>query len=291
MRTYPSDDYDWEDVKRANADQWQLDLLKLNPSYVHWGPYEDYMCSGKKKYSFTKNLYTGEIDTVLRSAEEIANDYGNGWREPLFCESWKEFNVQLDDLNEVVNFYFEVSRASVACEDCGQTGYNPATRQIADDWYDFAKTGRRWDSKITQDEVQALVDSRRLKDFTHTFVPGEGWKEKDPPYVPTAEEVNAWNKGPGVGHDAINQSICVRTRAERLGVYGQCEQCEGHGYVHTEPNAKVNLVLWLIHPRKGAGRGVEIKDIQRAELPEVFRFLKEAADRNAERFSRVAELA
>jgi hypothetical protein len=35
--------YDENTAKKLNAEQWQLDLPKLNPDYVHWGPHEDYM--------------------------------------------------------------------------------------------------------------------------------------------------------------------------------------------------------------------------------------------------------
>jgi hypothetical protein len=59
------------------------------------------------------------------------------------------------------------------------------------------------------------------------------------------------------------------------------------GYVYTEDTAHVNLVLWLLHPRKGCSRGVEIQRIQQEDLPEVFEYLRKAADRNAERFSKI----
>ena len=45
------------------------------------------------------------------------------------------------------------------------------------------------------------------------------------------------------------------------------------------------LVLWFLHPRKGCSRGVEIKRIEEAEIPEVVAYLQQAAKRNAERFS------
>lgn len=283
-----SNEWDLKEQKRVNAEDWQLKLLELNPGYTFWGPYEDYMCSGKKKGEFVRNR-EGELDFKEFSPEEVDKQYGNGWREPLFYDGWDSFNIELDELNEVVNFYFEVSRASKSCEPCNQVGLNPATTKIYDDWYDFANTGRKWCHKITDNEVKALVEAGRLKDLTSTFVPGEGWVDKDPPYMPSAAEVNEWSRN-GFGHDAINHHICVEARAKKEGVYGLCELCEGKGYVYTEPKAHVNLVLWLIHPRKGAGRGVEVKNIQKENLPEVFTFLNEAAKRNADRFAKVVGL-
>lgn len=38
MRTYDKDD-----AQELNAEQWQLDLLQLNPDYVSWGLHDDYM--------------------------------------------------------------------------------------------------------------------------------------------------------------------------------------------------------------------------------------------------------
>ena len=45
MRTFnKTDKYDINEAKQLNAEQWQLDCLALNPEYVYWGNYEDYMC-------------------------------------------------------------------------------------------------------------------------------------------------------------------------------------------------------------------------------------------------------
>ena len=257
MRTYQEDD-DREEAERMGAEQWMLDCLKINPDYVHWGPHEDYMADG-----------------------------GESWRSAIMLKSWSEM-FDLDDLNEVVHFYFSVNRDGEDCERCGGSGHNPETKQIADDWYDFAGTGRRWCDSLTQDEVDALVEKNRLFDLTRRFVEGEGWKENDPPTRPTAEQVNERSASrKGIGHDAINRWICVETRAKRLGVWGNCEHCEGHGSVFTAPAATLRLTLWLLHPRKGASRGVEIADVKQDELAVVFAFLRKAARRNAERFAKI----
>lgn len=125
---------------------------------------------------------------------------------------------------------------SQRCESCSGCGLNPETKQISDDWYDSAQTGRRWSHAITQDEVQALVDHSRLRDFTHDFIPGNGWQPKDPPVIPTAAEVNEQARLRGAWvHDSINCWICVETRAKRLGVWGECSVCDGHGEIwHSE---------------------------------------------------------
>ncbi|WP_394831687.1 hypothetical protein LVJ94_34760 [Pendulispora rubella] len=135
---------------------------------------------------------------------------------------------------------------SAHCVACGGTGLNPATKQISDDFYGLAKPKRRWVNAITQDEVQALVDEDRLGAFTHTFVQGQ-YVKKDPPYVPTAREVNAWSRQ-GLGHDTVNQHILVRTRAKRLGVYGLCEVCTGEGELWPDDDTRKKAEAWEPEP-------------------------------------------
>lgn len=129
------------------------------------------------------------------------------------------------------------------CPFCDGSGHNPETKKIADEWYSFEDHSERWCDNITQDEVQALVDHNRLMDFTHTWSKEDGWKKKDPPYIPTAEEVNEWNKH-GFGHDAINRWVCVETRAKRLGVWGDCAYCSGEGELWETPELKKLYDEW-----------------------------------------------
>lgn len=242
MRTYPSDDYDKEELERLNAESWMVELLKCNPDYPFWGNYEDYMIKD------------------------------SGWDARAEIESVSEL-WELDNLNEVANFYFEIIRENHKCESCDGSGLNPETKQISDDWYDFANTGRRWCENITQDEVDALWEHNRLHcDF----------KEK-----PTAEQVNAWANGRGLGHDSINHHICVETRAKRLGVYGHCEKCGGYGHIFDEDKAHLELQLWVLHPRKGCSRGLRVKSVLQSDIPKVVEYLQEARKRNDDRFAKI----
>lgn len=139
---------------------------------------------------------------------------------------------------------------------CDGTGYNPATKQIADDFYDFAGTGRRWVDRITQDEVDFLVSKDRLVDFTSTWN-GTGWV-KDGRH-PTAEQVNALNRSGGpagflAGHDGINRMYLIEARAKRLGVYGLCEMCKGEGSYYATPEIAALAEAWeSTEPPKGEG--------------------------------------
>ncbi len=134
MRSYDSsDEYDQKRILELNTSPWQVKLLDLNPEYCSWGPYEDSMTSDGQ------------------------------WNSPVFYNSWKDFDWGLNDLNELVNFYFELTRHSKNCECCEQTGYNPETYRISEDFYDFNRTGRKWCAKITEDELQVLKDKGRIK--------------------------------------------------------------------------------------------------------------------------------
>lgn len=258
MRNYPDlkDKSDIKEVEVLKAEDWQLNCLKMNPSYCCWGNYEDYMSDGK------------------------------GWAAATEAETIKDGLWGLDDYNEVIHFYFTVLRDSVKCEHCDGSGLNEATKKLSDSWYSFdecewvyTSENRRFNNKawmyhLTQDEVDALWKSHRLRvDF----------KSK-----PTAEQVNEWAKS-GMGHDSINHWICTEARAKRLGVYGKCDCCEGSGVIYTAPKARLALQLWVLHPRKGCSRGVFIKNIEKEEVPIVVEHLKKAAERNAERFSKLVE--
>ena len=131
---------------------------------------------------------------------------------------------------------------SEECPDCEGTGFNPETKQIADSFKDKENPDRQWCDKITQDEVQALVDENRLWNFTR--VPLNAQQKEDAqksgngllPYnngrIPSADEVNEWNRKMDLnGHDLINLFILVEIRAKRLGVFGHCPTCKGEGVV------------------------------------------------------------
>ena len=286
MRTYPNlkDKFDVHDLENIKAHPWQLEMLKKNPSYVHWGNHEDYMSDDK-----------------------------GGWGSRVFLNSWAD-HFQLDEYNELVNFYFLLRRESHECPYCEGQGLNPASKKIYDDWYAFDDRSKRWSDKINDTEVKALIQSGRLHELkkpvkairrknitsTNYWLDKEtdkwiGWvkingKDKkvqvEEPEYPTAEEVNIWSQGRGFGHDAINMSICCRTRAKTQGVWGFCEHCVD-GRIYDAEHATLKLQMWFLHPRKGASRGVLLEEIQENELPEIINYLKEAKKRNNKRFSKL----
>ena len=179
---------------------------------------------------------------------------------------------------------------------CNGSGEHPALKGLSDTFYpdygltpggEYGVVREGWNDKITQDEVQALLDENRLFGFkdrvTATF-PEE--------VTVTAEEVNRAQKAGGIGcrHDALNRGILIRARGIRLGLIGPeeksdyCPECKGQGYMRTGPDRLV-LHLWMLHPRKGAGRGITIKNVQFEDLTEVKEMLRCAYGQHTKHFA------
>lgn len=110
-----------------------------------------------------------------------------------------------------------------------------------------------WMHHLNDDDVAALVAAGRLHDFTSTWTPGEGWKLKDPPYIPTAKEVNEWSLM-GLGHDSCNQWAVMRAECKRLGYPTECAYCKGEGQLWPSPEIKKQYEDWQeTKPPKGDG--------------------------------------
>jgi hypothetical protein len=115
------------------------------------------------------------------------------------------------------------------------------------------KTLANWDERLEEEDVLALVKGDRLYDLTSTWTRGEGWKKKEPLVIPTPEEVNAWSRR-GLGHDSINQWVCVKARAKKAKVKTGCAACKGSGEHWPDPADKKKAAKWKEHePPKGPG--------------------------------------
>lgn len=191
-----------------------------------------------------------------------------GWGSTLYFDSWEEFKGGfggLDDLNVVVDFYFDLTHDSRECPSCEGRGGSPEANEFERTFYSHSCLPGElaWSDRITQEDVDALVEANRLSfDF--------------PNGKPTPDEVNAWQRGdgnrPSLGHDAINRWVMVKARCERMGVPSMCTKCEGSGHLRTSDDYLV-LNLWILHPRKGSSRGVGIKRVPVEALDEVREWL------------------
>lgn len=160
------------------------------------------------------------------------------------------------------------------CPFCEGSGYNAATKKLADDFYDsdncdvygLGRAGMwsytrdekgwptgvvgpttRWCDKITQEEVDFLLSKGRLRTWR------DGAWHADPR---TAEDVNREN-APGargvMGHDAINRHFLIEFRGKKLGIYGFCEHCDD-GTLWRTPADKEAAEAWeRTPPPEGPG--------------------------------------
>jgi hypothetical protein len=95
------DCYEPEEIERYKPEPWQLEALKMNPSYTGWGPGCDYMW----------------IE-------------GSSWNSEQEFATWSDFGPwSLDDLNECVSFYFAIDRDSKDCDAC-EHGYTPEAKRL-----------------------------------------------------------------------------------------------------------------------------------------------------------------
>ncbi len=184
------------------------------------------------------------------------------------------------------------------CPECEGSGYNPETKQIADDFYDLANTGRKWCNNITQDEVQVLVDEICIPHFTHVAINDEQreFVRKQMaeggnyflPYnngrVPTAEEVNEWNRNQqDTGHDGVNRWILIRVRAKRLCVFGRCSHCRGEGKIFKDEEHRKLFEEWVDYePPTGEGYQLWETCTEGSPVSPVFASAEELADWCAE---------
>lgn len=101
----------------------------------------------------------------------------------------------------------------------------------------------QWSHHLNAEDVAALIASNRLIEFTHTFDPVNRWQLKVPIYIPTPLEVNIWSIS-GMGHDFINQLVCIKAVCERRGVAYSCASCEGEGEHWPNAEAKEAYEEW-----------------------------------------------
>jgi len=178
---------------------------------------------------------------------------GRGWGENKECASWADFvsgwGVDCDvDMNLVADFYFTHSAASKQCQSCEGSGYGPEAKELDETFHGG------WSKDLLKEEIDALVASGRHY----------------PPML--------------FGHDAIDRFILVKARAKRLGIKElTCSECKGDGSIPTEPENLI-LFVWMLHPRKGCGRGLTIKNIKESDFPEIKAWLRKSYELHSEHF-------
>lgn len=273
MRVYPNSDskYDQYDLKFLEPEGWMIDLLQCNPSYVHWGPHEDYMASDN-----------------------------TGWFSRVIVPSWDDFEFDLSDYNECVNFYFELSRKETQCPNCKGTGLTEYANliQLSFDKDTTIFTNDDQSKTVLNIVYKELGRYHPLYKFCQDMIldPDGYWgkentlNQREIEYLDN--KLTDWRENT---HNKVVNRLSSSTgflfaqeRCKDWNIEFLCPTCEGSGYVAAENSqCKVSLILWILHPRKGASRGVKVEDIQEENLPEIFEYLKLAQERNDQRFSKI----
>lgn len=133
-----------------------------------------------------------------------------------------------------------------------------------------------WGHHLDQDDVQALFEGGRLTDFGET--------------CPRAEDVNRWSLV-GMGHDAINEHICLKARMRRMGVEDYyCPLCKGEGDYWPDLADKEKYEKWEpVDPPAGEGWQLWETVSEGAPVSPVFEQASQLVDwLVGERYSRAA---
>jgi hypothetical protein len=101
----------------------------------------------------------------------------------------------------------------------------PASEELRHRVYE--KLNSCWSRMLDDDDVAELLKGDRLWDFTRDWTEN-GWVDKDPPVIPTPEEVNASTLR-GLRHDSINQMIVIYGYLDRYRLPNECPHCKGEG--------------------------------------------------------------
>ena len=116
---------------------------------------------------------------------------------------------------------------------------------------------RSWSFHLNEDDITALIANGQLYQLTHDWVAEESsWKEKIPPYRPTAQEVNTRSlsetlTGPG---SWIDGWAACKAEAHRLGLEAECPHCKGEGSLWPSSEVKQFAETWEpFEPPTGEG--------------------------------------
>ncbi|RYD64336.1 MAG: hypothetical protein EOP83_10010 [Verrucomicrobiaceae bacterium] len=134
----------------------------------------------------------------------------------------------------------------------GNPAENPPWRVIG--------TTTRWMYDLTQDEVDAIIQSKRLSrygiyQFTPSNPPDEQYVRTDRPW-PTAAQVNHDMLYDTMGHDGVNTHAAIKARMARLypGESHLCPHCGGEGIHFRDDAHRAAYDAWEMEaPPEGEG--------------------------------------
>lgn len=195
--------------------------------YTGWGPGEDAMCGARAVEHSTWQDMLGAIQNPAR---------------------------------EVHDFYFEHYEERETCSCCDGSGKNKDFAELEEGFYSTGRgRWRGWGDRLTQEEVDLLVDKRRL---------GRAKKGEVTP-----QNIRSYQSF--IGHDAINRWLLTPVRAKGLGIStDDCFECVGVGKVPVS-GATVRLHAWTFDVDAGSSRVDTAMHVSLSELDEVRGFLEQ----------------
>jgi hypothetical protein len=102
----------------------------------------------------------------------------------------------------------------------------------------------QWMHHLEQADVDALIAASRLWEFHASLLCGA---------TPPAAAVNRWSLR-GMGHDSVNQFVCVEAKCQRQGHDPTCPACGGEGSIWKSAEAKSRYEAWQeFEPPAGDG--------------------------------------
>jgi hypothetical protein len=228
-----------------NAERWQLDLLKLNHGGCYqWQPGNDLM---------------GRIDE-------------GDWDSSLFFENWAAFTQrEVSQFNLVADYYFYLCRENEDCKACDGSGLSPRAKNLSKELHELALIKGEVTYFLQEENIESLMASKAIPDIF-----GEVSSE--------TQMVEMIKDGTISSIGFFSHKACLEGKARSLGFERDCHECNGKGFNFSQDKAHASLVVWMLHPRFGASRGIEIKEIQEGEIPEIQSFLQDAATLNQQRF-------
>jgi len=188
------------------------------------------------------------------------------------------------------------------CSLCGGDGYSPRAKELMALWYNFDDRDQAWHRHLTQEDVDALVEGDRLREFTRRprteehvarlkeqeVSGGSGYWLDDIVYRPSAKEVNEWSKEQILAFDAMDQWICVRARCRREGIATSCSACLGTGEHWPTEELRLAYEAWEpTEPPEGPGYQLWETTSEGSPISPVFETMDELcawAEKNATTF-------